>query len=110
SCPNQSLRGAPLLCPCHISIAHHHLSSGDSVPVSRQLRHIQQTTFTFQFPNLIAQSLIDRSASSRRRFYPVDADPSQSTPILTSRRRSISIDADSTQSTPISLQIGKRTQ
>ncbi|KAH9297523.1 hypothetical protein KI387_029205, partial [Taxus chinensis] len=57
---------------------------------SRQLRHIQQTTFTFQFPNLIAQSLIDRSASSRR--------------------QSISIDADSTQSTPISLQIGKRIQ
>ncbi|KAH9303469.1 hypothetical protein KI387_015052, partial [Taxus chinensis] len=72
---------------------------------SRQLRNIQQTTFTFQFPNIITQYLTNRSTSSRRRFYPVDADPSQSTPILVSRRRSISIDADSTQSTPTSLQI-----
>ncbi|KAH9317055.1 hypothetical protein KI387_018824, partial [Taxus chinensis] len=94
----QSLSGAPLLCPCHISIAPPpHLSSGDSVySVSPTSAH-QQTNITFQFPNLIAQSLIDRSVFSRRRSNPVDTDSSQSTPTT-------SVDADSTQSTPISLQ------
>ncbi|KAH9319556.1 hypothetical protein KI387_021325, partial [Taxus chinensis] len=61
---------------------------------SRQLRPFQQTTFTFQFPNLITQSLIDRSASSRRRSVSIDADQSQSTPITSVAADSTPVDAD----------------
>ncbi|KAH9330921.1 hypothetical protein KI387_003029, partial [Taxus chinensis] len=81
------MRGAPLLCPYHINITHHRLSSGESVPVSLHLQHIQQTTFIFQSPNLIAQSLIGQSTFSRRRSYPVDADH-------ISHRRFYPVDAD----------------
>ncbi|KAH9307652.1 hypothetical protein KI387_035563, partial [Taxus chinensis] len=48
SCPNQSLRGVPLLCSCHIDIVSLHRSLGDSVPASStggvlsvSLRHLQ---------------------------------------------------------------------